>query len=237
MKFEIGDNVRIINFRPLEGCIGIIQYIDTENYLPYAVEFFNVENIKDVRLHDCDNKIPSGNGYWLREHNFELMPFNVYSEKNSISNFKVCLDGTLESKFERKEENKMNCEKILRLYRDREINKIDESYRHQKIDILKKDELYFIASEMIEQMNVILEDDGQTDRVEILSDSPRYLKKETKELLEDLEKNIRKERIQLHETLDEVNAMLEIAPDYNEAMKILERYGIINKKTKKIVNE
>lgn len=135
------------------------------------------------------------------------------------------------------EEKKMNCEKILSLYEDNKIIEIKKNYETKKIKILEKDELYVTASEMINQINTLLENDGQEDRLEILGNSPRYLTNETKLLLLKLEQERKDEGMKLDKILQEVRAMLEIAPDYKEAMKILERYKIIDKQTKKIISK
>lgn len=53
---------------------------------------------------------------------------------------------------------------------------------------------------------------------------------ETDKLLEELEKEKDKKLDELHQKIQDIRALLELAPDYQESLKILRDYEIIDKK-------
>ena len=53
---------------------------------------------------------------------------------------------------------------------------------------------------------------------------------ETDKLLEDLEKEKDKKLDELYQKIEEIKALLQLSPDYQESLKILRDYEIIDKK-------
>ena len=84
---------------------------------------------------------------------------------------------------------------------------------------------------MQDQVNALLEEDNMTDaRLKI--DRTELITKETREKIEKLEVETDKKKDELHAYLEEIRALFEMTEDYQERMKILKRYGIIDKNGK-----
>jgi len=122
-----------------------------------------------------------------------------------------------------KEENKMQ---ILDIYKERKIEALKEELLKAKENVKKEDEIQSIIIEMTNQVNTILENQGSDARYE---SHPNLYTSKTEIELEELDKKYYEEVEFLNSTIKEVEAMFEMAEDYQERMKILKRYGIINK--------
>lgn len=138
---------------------------------------------------------------------------------------------TIKSKT-KKEENNME---ILDLYKERKMFKIKNDALIGKDKILEEDEIQKIFKEMINQVNVILENEGSKP---IDMDLPVQYKEfrtaKTNEKLNELDADTDKLKDKLHSDYEEVKAMLSMTNDYQEQIKILKNYGIIDKKTNKL---
>lgn len=135
------------------------------------------------------------------------------------------------SLIDKKEENEMQ---ILDIYKERKNQLLmDEFYKNKK-EIMKEDEIQKIQDEMINQINIILDNEGRNEKFEILA--PEFHKnmvtKQTEEKLNKIEMELDSEKDKLYNTIQEVKALFELTDDYNERMKILKRYDIINKEGK-----
>lgn len=125
-----------------------------------------------------------------------------------------------------KEENEMQ---ILDLYEERKRKAIEKEYLEAKEIAKKEDEIQSIILEMINQVNTILENQGKKVKYEF---EPSLVTTETQERLDMLEEGKNKEIKELHSTLDEIRALFELTADYNERIKILKNYDILDKKGK-----
>lgn len=125
-----------------------------------------------------------------------------------------------------KEENEMQ---ILDLYEERKIKAIDKEYLEAKEIARKDDEIQKIIIEMTNQVNTILENQGSTAIYEF---KPSLVTAKTQERLDMLEKGKDKEIKNLRSTLDEIRALFELTADYNERIKILKNYDILDRKGK-----
>lgn len=122
-----------------------------------------------------------------------------------------------------KEENEMQ---ILDIYKERKIEALKEELSKAKEDVKKEDEIQSIILEMTNQVNTILENQGSDARYE---SHPNLYTSKTEKELEELDSKYYKEVEIVSSTIEEVEAMFEMTEDYQERMKILKRYGIINK--------
>jgi hypothetical protein len=125
-----------------------------------------------------------------------------------------------------KEENKMQ---ILEIYKERKIKAIEKEYLEAKEMTRKDDEIQKIIIEMTNQVNTILENQGTTAIYEF---NPSLVTAKTQERFELLEKGKDKAIEELRSTLDEIRALFELTDDYNERIKILKDYNILDKKGK-----
>lgn len=126
-----------------------------------------------------------------------------------------------------KENKKMSDIKLLEIYRERAKEKIDDDYVTERYKILKEDTIQNIIEEMENQVNAILESEEADNRLHIHKD---YLvTKETQEKLNKLDKDTKLKNEKLSNIIGEIYAMFELTENYEERMKILKKYGIINK--------
>lgn len=118
---------------------------------------------------------------------------------------------------------------ILDLYEKRKRKAIEKEYAEAKEITRKDDEIQKIIIEMTNQVNTILENQGSTAVYEF---NPSLVTAKTQERFEMLEKGKDKEIENLRSTLEEIRALFELTDDYNERIKILKNYDILDKKGK-----
>lgn len=122
-----------------------------------------------------------------------------------------------------KEEKEM---KILDLYEERKRKAIEEEYKENVANIKKEDEIQKIIIEMTNQVNTILENQGQKLEYEF---QPNLITLETELKIDELNDKKYQATKELRSTLDEIRALFELTDDYNERIKILKNYKILNK--------
>ena len=132
------------------------------------------------------------------------------------------------SKFlNKKEEKEMS---ILKLYEGRKGEEIANNYLKERERILKEDEIQSIIIEMQNQVNTILENQNLRGRLNVNEEELHTAN--TEEKLEELRKSTDAERTKLRSTLDEIRALFEMTDSYEERIKILKNYGILDKNGK-----
>lgn len=126
---------------------------------------------------------------------------------------------------ENKEEN--NMFKILEIYKEKKTREIEQKYDAQLEDLEFNDPAQILINETEEKLKEILE----TDRVilSINSDTISFTS-ETIEKRNAIIDIIKKEKKELNNVIREIEALLELAPNYEEKLQILRDYGIIDKK-------
>lgn len=124
------------------------------------------------------------------------------------------------------EENIMD---ILKLYNERKSFDIKNNYNIELQKIQKEDAIQKIILEMQMQINTILENENRDERVDLESPNKNILTTESEEKINKLEVETDKKKDELHASLDEVKALFEMTEDYNERIKILKNYKILNK--------
>lgn len=126
--------------------------------------------------------------------------------------------------------NKMNEEEeemqILDLYKERKSKVLEKELLEAKEAVRKEDEIQSIIIEMTNQINTILENQDSDTRYE---SHPNLYTAETEKKLDELNQKYYEEIETLRSTLEEIRALFELTDDYNERMKILKKYGILNK--------
>ena len=125
-----------------------------------------------------------------------------------------------------KEENEMQ---ILDLYEERKRKAIEKEYSKAIKEVKKNDEIQKIIIEMTNQVNTILENQGLNKIYEF---QPSLVTLETEIKIDELRDKQHEEIKNLRSTLDEIRALFELTADYNERIKILKNYDILDKKGK-----
>lgn len=128
-------------------------------------------------------------------------------------------------KIENKEEN--NMLKILEIYKEKKTKEIEQKYDAQLEDLEFNDPAQILINETEEKLKEILE----TDRVILSINSDTIsVTSETIEKRNAIIDIIKKEKEELNNVIKEIEALLELAPNYEEKLQILRDYGIIDKK-------
>lgn len=128
-----------------------------------------------------------------------------------------------------KEKNKME---LLDLWKERNFFKIENDFLIEKNKIIEEDEAQKIIEEMLNQINVIL-DKNEKNKIEVPF-SNLLITKTTEDKISELEKNKDFSKDKIFDTYQEVKAMLSMTDNYDEQIKILKNYEIIDKKTNKL---
>lgn len=133
--------------------------------------------------------------------------------------------------------NKLNDEineeeeemQILDLYEEKRVKALEEELLEAKAKVKEEDEIQNIILEMTSQVNTILKNQG---RKTIYEFKPNLITLETEAKLDELEEKHHKQIEELRSTLREIRALFELTDDYNERIKILKNYDILDKKGK-----
>lgn len=235
--FKIGDIVRPkIGFIGHEYCFKIIEV----EMNPFDEDSYKLQGIKQ----DFDpiygstsfqvNIIDKVEQLWWKENTIELTS-NVklrYDAPNiNVSDYKsIVLDekerNLLKLKNKVKEENEMQ---ILDLYEKRKTKLIIDEYSKAEKEVKKEDEIQSIILEMTDQVNTILKNQNKKITYEF---EPNLITLETEIKIDKLKDKRHEELEELRSTLDEIRALFELTDDYNERIKILKNYDILDKKGK-----
>ena len=142
---------------------------------------------------------------------------------------RVVLDWSDVENFFRKpqKEKEINMLKLLEMYKGKKIKEIEEKYDKQIHEIESNDAAQIFIEQAEQSLKVIL----NTENLKIVlnSDVLEYTQ-ETIDAKNKIVDMIRKEKNELNIVIDEISALLELASDFEQKMKILRDYGIIDKK-------
>ena len=238
--FKVGDIVR-----PKKGFIGhdyCFQIIEIEMN-PFDDNSYKLQGIKQ----DLDPiygstsfqiyRINQAEQLWWKENDIELtsnvkLHYDITNlddildaNKIDFSDFTKSLvkSGAIKINKMNEEENEMQ---ILDLYKERKNKVLEKELLEAKEAVRKEDEIQSIIIEMTNQINTILENQDSDTRYE---SHPNLYTSETEKKLDELNQKYYEEIEALRSTLEEIRALFELTDDYNERMKILKKYGILNK--------
>ena len=117
--------------------------------------------------------------------------------------------------------------KILEIYKEKKTREIEQKYDAQLEDLEFNDPAQILINETEEKLKEMLE----TDKVMISVNSDTVnLTPETIEKRKVIIDIIHKEKEELNNVIKEIEALLELAPNYEEKLQILRDYGIIDKR-------
>lgn len=147
--------------------------------------------------------------------------------KNIVDNFEKGTKDYFQGNI--KEEKKM---KILEIYKENRTNEINEYYEAEREEAMENDEIQKILDEAKVKIRDIMKlDENRLVYINCSHDITEITRNQLDTLYE--EKAIKLQN--LDKTIREIEAQLEIAPDYETKMKIMKDYGVIDKKTGKII--
>ena len=250
-KFKVGDKVKIVN--PLGVCeryrntIHTITDIDdTYVYLdivdddPYCIQYldYELELVEEPTLEYIDD--------YMNTINRPVVDLSDSSD-DSIDAFRYFVESGLKPLYIHgiKEEKDMN--KVLRVWYERKRDKVIDKYKEMEVEFYNnKYSVVESFNSLVEQFNEDLESlykmDKATEQFVLTENAPNNVIKyclDLDKLKEEFEvEYLIKRNEELKEIEDiriEVEAQLSLSDDLKYQQEVLERYGIISKKTKKIV--
>ena len=122
-------------------------------------------------------------------------------------------------------EEEENMLKILEIYKGKKHNEIMTEYKEKIQKIKVEDNIQIIVEEMENQIRAIADKEDFNFSIE-----HNIYTKETKEKIEKIEIEKDEKLDKLYRKIDEISALLELAPNYEEIIKILRDYEIVDKK-------
>ena len=243
-KFKVGDEVKIVDpiLDEQRECIGEVHIVtrtcDTGVYLSTLSDRDDFYFDEELELYNVDLYLEP---YISHNSLKDIIEYETYPTKLD----KKYIEGIWESK----EENKMRNE-VLELWYSREINKIDEKYgklvneyveKHYDIkkaydNLIKEFEedleiLYKEDKDNNESENTLLKENNTCNVFKYVIDVDR-LKYEALEIYRDKKDE---EIGKILNTKKEINALLSMSNDLEYQQSILIEYGIIDKKTKRMI--
>lgn len=126
-----------------------------------------------------------------------------------------------------KKENEEDMLKILEIYKDKKVKEIEEKYDKKIEELIKNDPVNIFIEQAEETVKTML--NSKNVKVYLNSDVGE-ITSETIEKQNEIVDIIMEEKNKLNTKIKEISALLELAPNYEEKIKILRDYEIVDKK-------
>lgn len=129
----------------------------------------------------------------------------------------------------------INCDKILNLYEKRELVRINEKDKEERNEIMSQDVFYNLTKSYEKQFLELFKNEFKREfkkENECYYSLPIIYADETNQKLKELDTKTAAEINELHERIQEVETRLSIVNDYDEAVKILKKYNILDREGK-----
>lgn len=148
---------------------------------------------------------------YLIEWNYSVVSWNEAKKQCNLKN--------------NKEEKDML--KILEIYGNKQIKKIEQKYDKQLKNIEENDPISVYLKQTEEAIKEMLNSDNVSL---VLNSDTMEFTQETVDKKREIIDTIRTEKAKIKAQIEEITALLELAPNYEEKLQILRDYGIIDKK-------
>lgn len=168
-------------------------------------------------------------------YNQDLFPFKIkYSISYNSLTRNINIIPVLDKKITKenisignknKEEN--NMLKILEIYGNKQMKEIEQKYDKQLKDIEENDPISVYLKQTEEAIKEMLNSDNVSL---VLNSDTMEFTQETVDKKREIIDTIRGEKTKLKAQIEEIQALLELAPNYEEKLQILRDYGIIDKR-------
>lgn len=243
-RFDIGDKVKIVRTqlgsqREYIGCVREVVKTDIDGAF--------LDNMPDDDEYYLDSELA------LIEPNVDgLYPYMIDIKtcgKNLFDNYKIQTDfyeKYIKGIWEIEEEKDMN--KVVNLWCERKRNKIIDKYDELEVEFnTTKYSVVESFNELVQRFNEDLESlykmDKATEQFVLKENAPNNVVKYcidyeriNKEFEEEYRNKRDEELKEIKDIKDEVEAQLSLSNDLEYQQEVLIRYGIIDKKTKKIAD-
>lgn len=117
--------------------------------------------------------------------------------------------------------------KILEIYGNKQMKEIEQKYDKQLKDIEENDPISVYLKQTEEAIKEMLNSDNVSL---VLNSDTMEFTQETVDKKRKIIDTIRTEKAKIKAQIEEITALLELAPNYEEKLQILRDYGIIDKK-------
>lgn len=231
-EFKIGDKVRLVRLDD-----------ETSYYKKYLNKIFIIKAIYKVPKNNKKIACLENTYIQLYLHNLEKVNDTEDGQKmdrNWTENNNLILNTTewinfIDDKLKNNEgENNM---KILEIYEERTKTNIMKEYIKNTDEIKENDIFTQFAKNTKKQFEELYKNEYNEleEKAEFsLNVNFDLYSKETNEKLEELSNTKNTKLKELKNIIEEIEALLELAPNYEEQIKILKNYDIIDKKTGKL---
>lgn len=127
-----------------------------------------------------------------------------------------------------------NNMKILEIYKERKEKILYKNYKEKIKEIESFDSIQSLLNDTQDQLNALLgrKDDDKVTISVINLKGDKLHDEITQVKVQEVGLNYDKQKFELNSLIEEVQALLEMTSDYDEQIKILKKYDIINKEGK-----
>lgn len=204
-----------IQFRNLMRKQDFLEKYKNETNLRFGINNTVIHYNQDL----LPSKIKYSISYDLLRKNINIMPVldEKITKETNLQNISI---GNIN-----KEEKDML--KILEIYGNKQIKKIEQKYDKQLKNIEENDPISVYLKQTEEAIKEMLNSDNVSL---VLNSDTMEFTQETVDKKREIIDTIRTEKAKIKAQIEEITALLELAPNYEEKLQILRDYGIIDKK-------
>lgn len=232
-EFKVGDIVEVIRatFTDVShgvrnGDIGEIKtvYSSLEIYDVYFSKIGKILAMTEAQLKKCEDPSPDNPQAIINPEihgkKFNDMFYNMEKFNNSVSDL-----------LENLNEKEKKYMRILDLYKLRKLEEINTAKENKLKEIKSFDSIHSLLDDTEEQLNALLgreENNKVTIEVKNLNGQPLYddiAENKIKQVFDEYNKKLH----DLDKVTEEASALLELTSDYEEQIKILKKYDILDK--------
>ena len=161
------------------------------------------------------------------KNNFSKYEMNYLPMTREIMITPYYPDGYKEENKNKTDKENKNMLKILEIYGNKKMKEIEKKYDKQLNDLEENDPISVYVKQTEEAIKEMLNSDNVSL---VLNSDTMGFTKETVDKREEIIDTIRMEKSKIKAQIEEITALLELAPNYEEKLQILRDYGIIDKK-------
>lgn len=143
----------------------------------------------------------------------------------------IGIDG-VELNLKKGDNNMNNVDKLIEVYHNKKMLELERYEMDKKQEILENDEINCCIEETRKKISQLMNCD--VEDVDLGVKISGYITPETNELLNDLKIEVAKKEVDIKNICNETKALMKIADTFDEKIKILMDYDILDKKTKRL---
>lgn len=246
--FELGQKVQVINPNHFAfGFEGIIKEINIEPHTPNSYKIFKKVDVGSEELWAYEQDIRLVEEPELKKIEIDQNGLRFgknlleFSDKGiTIAPFKFSDDCSSKSteyeeyEYNKKVKGEYDKMELLKLYEKKMVEKIKEKCDKVCKEIKAQDDFTILRKSYEEDIKDLYEAEFEQKFPYDVEFEMEFQTKETKQKLLEAEEEMADELSKLRETVEEIEAHFAMIPigEYETAMKILRKYGVVNKEGK-----